>query len=123
MAAKVLVVDDEPHIVALVQNRLKAVGYEVLSAFDGEEGVKKAKESSPDLIILDVLMPKLSGIEVAIQLRADEKTKKIPIIMLTAILNKDEEERHVTFTDSICLAKPIDPEELMSRVRELTSGK
>ncbi len=122
MSAKILVVDDEVQIVSLLEKRLKANGYRVVTAFDGEEGFKKACSERPDLIILDVVMPKLSGIEVAFQLRAEEKTKHTPIIMLTAILNKGDEERHVSFANSICLAKPINSEELLSKICEMTKG-
>jgi CheY-like chemotaxis protein len=83
MAKKILVVDDEPHIVKLVSSRLEANGYEVIAASDGKEGIEKAKEEQPDLILLDIAMPKMTGHEVLKKLKEDKDTKSIPVIMIT----------------------------------------
>jgi len=112
------VVDDEPQIVKLVASRLSANGYEVVSAYDGEEGVQKALEENPDLILLDVLMPKLDGCGAAVRLKGDERTKDIPIILLTAVVSKDEEGRDVRFASSVCVAKPFEEKELLQKVSE-----
>lgn len=84
MAKKILIVDDEPNITKLMESRLRANGYEVVTACDGQEGLDKAKEEKPDLIILDVTMPKFNGYEVCHMLRSDKLYDSIPIVMLTA---------------------------------------
>ena len=83
MAEKVLIIDDEIHFLKLVESRLKANGYEVITARDGKEGLEKAKTKMPDLILLDIIMPKMDGRETLKRLRQDEDTKSIPVIMLT----------------------------------------
>jgi DNA-binding response OmpR family regulator len=84
MAKRILVVDDEERIVRLLQIRLEALGYEVLPAYDGETALCLAADRSPDLVLLDVMMPKLDGFEVLGRLKADGATAWIPVIMLTA---------------------------------------
>jgi len=81
---KILIVDDEKDIVETLSFMLKASGFEIFSAYDGEEGLKLAKEASPDLIILDVMMPKINGYKICRLLKYDAKYKNIPIIMVTA---------------------------------------
>ncbi len=81
---KILIVDDEPDIIEILQFMLEANGYECITATDGEEGLKLAKEASPDLIILDVMMPKMNGYKISRLLKFDAKYKDIPILMLTA---------------------------------------
>ena len=84
MASKrVLIVDDEPDIVELIEFNLKLENIECITAYDGEEGLSKAKEENPDLIILDVMLPKMNGYNIARRLKSDESYKQIPIIMLT----------------------------------------
>ena len=81
---KILIVDDEKDIVETLSFMLQAKGYEIISAYDGEEGLKLAKEEKPDLIILDVMMPKINGYKICRLLKYDAKYKNIPIIMVTA---------------------------------------
>ena len=81
---KILIVDDEKDIVETLSFLLKSKGYEVISAYDGEEGLKLAKEEKPDLIILDVMMPKINGYKICRLLKYDAKYKNITIIMVTA---------------------------------------
>src|SRR5678816_3655739 len=82
--ARVLVVDDEPDLVRILQFGLKAAGYEVESASDGQEGLKKAREMKPDIILLDLMLPKLDGYKVCRLLKFDERYEHIPIIILSA---------------------------------------
>jgi len=84
MAKKILVVDDERHIVRLVEVNLTRAGYDVVSAYDGVEALEKVAEDIPDMIVLDVMMPRMDGFEVLKNLQADPKYKDIPVIMLTA---------------------------------------
>lgn len=81
---KILIVDDEPDIIEILQFMLESNGYNCVTATDGEEGLKLAKETSPDLIILDVMMPKMNGYKISRLLKFDSKYKNIPILMLTA---------------------------------------
>ncbi len=81
---KILIVDDEKDIVETLSFMLQTKGYEIISAYDGEEGLKLAKEEAPDLIILDVMMPKINGYKICRLLKYDAKYKNIPIIMVTA---------------------------------------
>lgn len=83
MPRKILLVDDEPDIVVVMKFTLEINGFEVITAYDGDEGWHKAKECSPDLIILDVLMPKMLGDDLAGKLKGDPDTGRIPIIFLT----------------------------------------
>ncbi|MBU1084538.1 MAG: response regulator [Candidatus Omnitrophica bacterium] len=82
---KILVVDDEPNIVKLIEVRLISAGYDVVTADNGEEGLKKTVSESPDLILLDVTMPGMDGFEVLHKLKTDPKTMHIPVLMLTAM--------------------------------------
>ena len=87
---KILVADDEPEIVDIVKRMLEDE-YEVITAYDGEEALRKAKKEKPDLILLDILMPKLDGWETLKKLKEDEELKNIPVSMLTALpLTPDE---------------------------------
>ena len=88
---KILIVDDETDIIEILQFVLEAEGYECITATDGEEGLKLAKEASPDLIILDVMMPKINGYKISRLLKYDSKYKNIPILMITA--RSQEEDR------------------------------
>lgn len=84
MAKKILIVDDEKDLVETLTFRFEAAGYQVIAAYDGMEGLDKVKKDRPDLIILDVMMPKMDGYTVCRMLKFSETTKGIPIIMLTA---------------------------------------
>ena len=120
---KILIVDDAVDTVELLKKRLRFEGYDTAEAYDGEEGLKLVAEYNPDLIILDVLMPKLDGYEVCQRLKSDENTKYIPILMLTA---KDEVEDKVKGLDigaDHYLAKPFDYKEVSARVRSLVATK
>ncbi|MFQ6113159.1 MAG: PleD family two-component system response regulator [bacterium] len=91
MAKKILIIEDYLNIVEILTMRLKAMGYEVISAFDGQEGLKLARIAKPDLIILDVLLPKMNGYKVCRLLKFDSKYRHIPIIMLTSRESKHHE--------------------------------
>ena len=86
--AKILIADDEQDCIDFVRDALADTSYEVLTAMDGEQALEVARQQSPQLIILDIQMPKRNGFEVFAELRADEKLKSIPVIMLTAITEK-----------------------------------
>jgi len=119
MAKRILIVDDEPFIVDMLGVRLEAEGYEVLKAYDGESALKTAKESLPDLILLDIMMPPPDGLEVCRTLKGDPDYRHIKIIMLTARTSKiDEMEPTETCADGY-MCKPYDGKELMDTIRRL----
>jgi DNA-binding response OmpR family regulator len=114
---RILAVDDEMVTARLMQYHLSRAGYEVTLAHDGVEALEKVQESRPDLIILDVMMPRLDGFEVIRQLKDNPDTEQIPVIMLTA---RSEAEDALQGYDSGAqwyLAKPFDPEVLLAYVR------
>ncbi len=119
MPKKILVVDDEELIVKMVGLRLKANGYEVISACDGKEGLAKAKEESPDLIILDVMMPEMDGYKVCGLLKKDTRFAKIPIIMFTAKAQVDDKKIGEEVGANAYITKPFDPQVLLAKIREL----
>ena len=119
MAKKILVVDDERHIVRLVQVNLDRAGYEVLVAYDGIEALKKVSEDKPDMVILDVMMPRMDGFEVLKKLQADEDTKDIPVIMLTAKAQDADIFKGWSSGVSSYLTKPFNPRELLTFVERI----
>ncbi|MCX7725157.1 MAG: response regulator [Thermodesulfovibrio sp.] len=121
--AKVLIVDDNIDTVELLRKRLKAEGYITEEAYDGEEALKKVYEVHPDLIILDVMMPKMDGYEVCRILKTDEKTKFIPIIMLTAKSDVESKVKGLDIGADDYVPKPFDYRELSARVRSLIARK
>jgi CheY-like chemotaxis protein len=124
VAAKtILIVDDEKKIRELLDLRLSSAGYQVIQAKDGEEGVSQAKEHRPDLILMDVMMPKMDGPEAVKCLKEDPATRNIPVIFLTAIITKEEEEGQAwgILTDTLqyrFIAKPFDPKNLLAEIKK-----
>jgi len=103
----------------LMQVRLVSHGYQMLSAFDGEEGLKMVQEEKPDLILLDKIMPKMDGLEVCQRLKADLKTKDIPIIIVSAAGGKDLPERCLASGADDVIIKPFEAEELLAKIKAL----
>ena len=116
---KVLVVDDNPDNVELLAKRLAAAGYRTCEAYDGEEALARVAEEEPDLVILDVMMPKLDGFEVCRRLKTQEATRGIPVIMLTAKREVPDKIRGLDTGADDYVTKPFNPQELMARVRSL----
>lgn len=121
--SKILIVDDTVDTVELLKKRLRFEGYDTAEAYDGEEGLKQVAEYNPDLIILDVLMPKLDGYEVCQRLKSYENTKYIPILMLTARSGIEDKVKGLDIGADHYLAKPFDYKELSARVRSLVATK
>ena len=147
MSKKVLVVDDDENTIRFLSVALRENGYEPITAYDGEEGFQRVEDSAPDLLVLDVMMPKRTGFVLFKQLRRNEKYKDIPVIMLTAVADVLEEDESQAEDDTferpfdslreslkktirqmrdeglvrpeMFIDKPIDPEELVAAVREL----
>ena len=119
MPKKILAVDDERHIVRLVEVNLQRAGYEVVTAYDGREALEKVKAEKPDLVVLDVMMPYMDGFEVLKNLKADPETAEIPVIMLTAKAQDADVFRGWQSGVDCYLTKPFNPMELLTFVKRL----
>ncbi len=117
MAETILVVDDDPDIARFVEVNLRSVGYDVSVAGDGEEALRKAEELHPDLVLLDVMMPRVDGFEVAQRLRRNPRTANTNIIMLTAKALSSDKVLGLTSGADDYIIKPFDPIELLARVK------
>ena len=116
---KILVVDDEIYIVHILDFSLGMEGYEVLTALDGEQAIEKARAEKPDLIVLDIMMPKLDGYETCKLLKAGETTKDIPIILLSAKgRNVDQKIGFEVGADDY-ITKPFSPRKLVERINAI----
>jgi two-component system, sensor histidine kinase and response regulator len=120
---KILIVDDAEDTVDLLRKRFRAEGYDTDQAFNGEEGLQKVSEYNPDLVVLDVMMPKMDGYEVCKRMKSDEKTKYIPVLMLTAKGEVDYKVKGLETGADDYMAKPFDYKELSARIRSLLSIK
>ncbi len=118
MIKSILVVDDEPEQLLMVESLLKERGYTVVVASDGEEGLKKALQVRPDLILLDIMMPRMDGTETASRLKNDPRTKNIPIFFLTAVIAAEDRKNFEGNTTPI-FAKPVIFSELLDAIRQL----
>jgi two-component system, OmpR family, alkaline phosphatase synthesis response regulator PhoP len=124
MTKKILIVDDDPDLVNAVTLILKSKKYEVAAAYDGNEGLAKAKTEKPDLIVLDVMMPDKDGYAVCRDLKADSALSKIPVLLLTAVASHVPTTRYTqqmgmeTEADDY-LDKPVEPEVLVARIETL----
>jgi two-component system phosphate regulon response regulator PhoB len=117
--SKILVVDDEPEAVELVGFNLEQAGFAVVTAADGAEALTKARSSSPSLIVLDLMLPEVSGLEVCKMLRRDSVTEAIPIIMLTAKAAELDRVLGLELGADDYITKPFSPRELVLRVKKL----
>jgi DNA-binding response OmpR family regulator len=122
-APLVLVADDDPDILALVAFRLERAGYAVVTAPNGEEALALARERLPALAVLDVMMPRLTGYEVTKQLRQDDPTKDIPVILLTARVQEADAARGFEVGADDYIKKPFSPQELRARVQAILGGR
>ena len=116
---KILIVDDEPEAVELVEFNLKQAGFEVATAADGEAALKQAKAHLPALVVLDLMLPEIDGLEVCKLLRRDPTTAKIPIIMLTAKAAEIDRVLGLELGADDYVTKPFSPRELVLRVRKI----
>ena len=113
---RILVVDDTKDVLQVVSRRLQSWGYEAITADSGEEGLRVAEEQVPDLILLDIMMPKLKGREVCARLKANPKTQKIPVIFLTALGLADHVKAGMDLGADDYIVKPFEPAELKDRI-------
>lgn len=117
---KVLIVDDEEDLLKMLYKRLTSSGYYVITATNGKDAIDLAKSQHPDIILLDLIMPKMDGGEVAAVLKEDPSTSNIPLILLTAMLSKEEEEKYDSMVGGhVAHAKPINVEKLLEQMKRL----
>ena len=121
MAYKLLVVDDDKEITEMLQKRLIREGYEVVVAFDGEEALAKAKETNPDVILLDLMMPRLNGFEVLKEIRKNYKDKWRPIIIISAKTELDSVKQCYDLEADHYLTKPCSMENILRGIRTMIS--
>lgn len=117
MAAKILVVEDEPAIQELIAFNLKSAGFAVLRAESAEQAMQMINEMLPDLVLLDWMLPQMSGIEFANFLRRESRTKTIPIIMLTARIEENDKIQGLDVGADDYITKPFSPRELVARIK------
>jgi len=121
MAKKILVVDDEIRVLTVIQKRLESSGYEVITAMDGNEALLKARGENPDLIILDLILPKLNGYQVCSILKRDSFYKQIPILMLTARTQEKDVDEGMRVGADAYMTKPFKNEILLGQIEQLLS--
>lgn len=119
MATTILVVDDEPDVIEIVRFRLEKEGYNVLSAGDGRAGLAAAIEKSPDLVVLDVMMPGLDGFEVLFQMKNNPKTKDTPVVMLTAKTDMSSISKGWGMDVDNYVTKPFNVDDLAKTVKNV----
>jgi DNA-binding response OmpR family regulator len=117
--ARVLVVDDEPDLIRVLQFGLQAAGYTVECASDGQEGLKKARESRPDIILLDLMLPKLDGYKICRLLKFDDRYKHIPIIILSARTQEGDQALALEMGANRFISKPYDFSEILGLIETL----
>lgn len=115
---RILIADDDPVILRLIQVNLELEGYEVITANNGEEAVAQAKAENPDLVILDIMMPRLDGYQACEQLKSSDDTRDIPVIFLSAKAQQGDIEKGRSFGVAAYLTKPFDPTELLEVVEQ-----
>ena len=116
---RILLVDDEPSIVKMVGKRLEVEGFDVLVAVDGQDALTKAQTGHPDLIILDLMLPKLNGYEVCTMLKQDTRYQKIPIVLFTAKAQEKDEKLGMECGANAYVRKPFRAQELLETIRSL----
>jgi len=122
MSHKILIVDDEKKIRDLVCFRLEFKGYDVSSAGDGTEALEKVKEFEPDLMVLDIMMPDMSGYEVCKRVKGDSATQQTKVILLSAKGRKQDEEEGLRAGADAYMTKPFRANKLIEKIEELLNG-
>ena len=125
MREKILVVEDDPAALRLVTFTLESAGYEVIPAVNGIEGLRKAQEEAPDLLVLDLMLPGIDGYEICHRLRSDPagRERRLPILMLTAKSQETDRAMAEKMGVDLYLSKPVPPEEITAAVHSLLSQR
>ena len=117
---KILLIEDDPFLLSMYSIKFEAEGFVVVSADDGEKGLEMAKKTDANIILLDILMPKMNGFEVLEKLKEDERTRKIPIILLTNLNQKDEIEKGLILgADDYLIKAHFMPSEVVTRIKKI----
>lgn len=116
---RILLVDDEPDLVQMVLVRLAASGYEVIPAYDGQQALNQVEQAKPDLIILDLMLPKLDGYKVCRLLKFDERTKDIPVLIFTARAQVEDVTLATECGADAYLTKPFEAKTLLEKIQQL----
>ena len=116
MGNRILIVEDEPRNMKLMHDLLERFSYQIIEATDGEQGVALAKSSKPDLILMDIMMPKMDGLEATRLIKADVSTNDIPVIALTSYAMKGDRERTIEAGCDAYIPKPVDIGEVLKTV-------
>jgi two-component system, chemotaxis family, sensor kinase CheA len=121
--SKILIVEDDPLMARMYQKIFSFEGYEVDSAADGEEGLEKARTGKPTLILLDIMMPKMNGLQLLEKLKLDPEIKKIPVIMLTNLAGQQDAETALTLgAVKYIIKSEFEPKEVADMVKEILAG-
>lgn len=123
MSHRILIVDDEPNIVVPLEFLMKREGYEVTIAADGKAALEAVERGAPDLVILDVMLPRMNGFEVCRQLRADPRWRGLKILMLTAKGRESEMQKGLELGADAYVTKPFSTRDLVARIRALLRGE
>lgn len=121
--AKILVVDDEEHIVMILRDSLEFSGFQVVTAFNGVEALERVEKDHPDLVVLDIGMPKMDGWEVCRRLKGDKSTEHIPVIILTAYAQTSDQRKGAQLGADRFITKPCDLTYLVEEINSLLSKK
>jgi DNA-binding response OmpR family regulator len=119
MAKKILLVDDEQALLEMVKMRLETNGYDVITAGDGQEALDTARQEKPDLIILDLMLPKMDGYKVCALLKKDSRYASIPILMFTAKAQQDDVKIGEEVGANGYITKPFEPQALLAKIKEV----
>jgi DNA-binding response OmpR family regulator len=114
---KVLIVDDEASMVAVLQRHVSNAGYDFASATNGQEALEKIQQDQPDLVLLDLVMPGMNGFETCRRIRENEKTKKLPVLIITALRSQSDSASAAACGANEFLVKPVDGPHLAKRLR------
>ncbi len=121
-AVRVLVVDDDPVILELLRINFEIEGFEVFSASDGQEGLERARADRPDVVLSDIMMPRLDGLQLLARLRDDPTTAGVPVVLLSAKAQNAEVQRGLALGADDYVTKPFDPLELIDRVNAVLAN-
>jgi DNA-binding response OmpR family regulator len=120
---RILIVEDDPDMLEAVTLRLEANGYQVAAVRDGLDGLNKAREENPDLVLLDIMLPKIDGFTICRMLKFDEAYKEIPVILFSARVQKTDIQRGAEVKADAYITKPFKSEELLGKIKELLKNK